>query len=252
MKSPYAILVLLSFLLFPSTMESRNEPGAYWRSVMKDQPMPEAIHKLIPSNSAPKHSNDKTNCHDDVKTTKSSIKNFDDKSDAPIIYLDGRAAPDATIIYRDDRAAPDATIIYRDEQAAPDATIIYRDDKAAPDATIIYRDDKAAPDATIIYRNEQAAPDATIIYRNDRAAPDTTIIYRDDKAEPDATIIYRDDKVTPTTVVYHDDVKTAKSYNKDFDATPHVVATHHGDAGPNDQGKKPSAAPRPTISVHNA
>ena len=173
---------------FASTMESRNEPGAYWRSVMKDQPMPKAIHKLIPSTSAPEHSNDKTNCHDDVKTTKSSANNLEDKSDV-------------TFIFRDERSAPDATINYHDDKAAPDATIIYRDDKAAPDTTIIYGDDKFAPDVSIIYG---------------------------------------------------DDVKTTKSYDKDFDATPDVKETYHGDVGPNYQGKKPYAAPRPKISVYSA
>ncbi|KAF3435598.1 hypothetical protein FNV43_RR22689 [Rhamnella rubrinervis] len=50
MKSPCAILALLPLLLFASTIESRNEPGAYWRTPTNDQPI-----NLKPSPSSPSH-----------------------------------------------------------------------------------------------------------------------------------------------------------------------------------------------------
>ncbi|XP_062095828.1 organ-specific protein P4-like [Humulus lupulus] len=48
------ILALLSLFLIVSYTESRSEPGAgeYWRKVMKDEPMPEAIHGLMASSSS--------------------------------------------------------------------------------------------------------------------------------------------------------------------------------------------------------
>ncbi|KAH7517830.1 hypothetical protein FEM48_Zijuj09G0105900 [Ziziphus jujuba var. spinosa] len=73
MKSASAILVLLSLLLYFNTIESRKDPAEYWRSVMKKQPMPEAIHGLVQSDSTtlvPKRQdfNEKTDCHEKVKS----------------------------------------------------------------------------------------------------------------------------------------------------------------------------------------
>ncbi|KAF3435593.1 hypothetical protein FNV43_RR22684 [Rhamnella rubrinervis] len=72
MKPACALFALLSLLLLMmSTIESRKDPAEYWRSVMKEQPMPEAIHGLVhDSDSAlvPKRqrSNEEknTNCHE--------------------------------------------------------------------------------------------------------------------------------------------------------------------------------------------
>ncbi|KAJ7961949.1 Organ specific protein [Quillaja saponaria] len=47
MKFTSAFLTFLSLLLLANTMEARKDPGEYWRSVMKEQPMPEAIQGLI-------------------------------------------------------------------------------------------------------------------------------------------------------------------------------------------------------------
>ncbi|GMN37415.1 hypothetical protein TIFTF001_006792 [Ficus carica] len=54
-----------------STVESRKDPASeYWRTVMNDQAMPEAIHKLLGynSDSAAKNSNGKTNGHGTPKS----------------------------------------------------------------------------------------------------------------------------------------------------------------------------------------
>ncbi|KAL6270130.1 hypothetical protein ACE6H2_027041 [Prunus campanulata] len=66
MKSLCAILALFSLLLFAKTIESRRDVGKYWKNVMKEQPMPQAIEGLLVdiSDSTPKQKGD---CHEKVK-----------------------------------------------------------------------------------------------------------------------------------------------------------------------------------------
>ncbi|KAJ6739048.1 PROTEIN putative-RELATED [Salix koriyanagi] len=48
MKSFLAALVLFSFLSFVELSDARKEPREYyWKSMMKDEPMPEAIKELF-------------------------------------------------------------------------------------------------------------------------------------------------------------------------------------------------------------
>ncbi|XP_022762312.1 organ-specific protein S2-like [Durio zibethinus] len=68
MKSFLSSFAFLSLLLFADTIAAaRKDAGEYWRAVMKDQPMPEAIEGLIRvdavSSSSSSSSNEKTNCH---------------------------------------------------------------------------------------------------------------------------------------------------------------------------------------------
>ncbi|KAJ6402798.1 hypothetical protein OIU84_014828 [Salix udensis] len=53
MKSFLAVLVLFSFLSFVELSDARKEPREhYWKSMMKDEPMPEAIKELFVEDSA--------------------------------------------------------------------------------------------------------------------------------------------------------------------------------------------------------
>ncbi|KAK8518639.1 hypothetical protein V6N13_018080 [Hibiscus sabdariffa] len=47
MKILFSFLIFCFLLLFVNLSHARKEPGDYWRSVMKDQPMPEAIKGLL-------------------------------------------------------------------------------------------------------------------------------------------------------------------------------------------------------------
>ncbi|XP_039068497.1 uncharacterized protein LOC120214738 [Hibiscus syriacus] len=47
MKTFSAFLIFCFLLLFANLIHARKEPGEYWRSLMKDQPMPEAIKGLL-------------------------------------------------------------------------------------------------------------------------------------------------------------------------------------------------------------
>ncbi|XP_061958137.1 organ-specific protein P4-like [Populus nigra] len=47
MKSSFTLFVLFSLLLFANSINARKDIGGYWRAVMKDQSMPEAIQGLV-------------------------------------------------------------------------------------------------------------------------------------------------------------------------------------------------------------
>ncbi|XP_021829931.1 organ-specific protein S2-like [Prunus avium] len=76
MKSLCAILALFSLILFAGTIESRRDVGKYWKNVMKEQPMPQAIEGLIVdiSDSTPKQ---KADCHEKVKKPFVEVEEFE-------------------------------------------------------------------------------------------------------------------------------------------------------------------------------
>ncbi|KAF5751115.1 organ-specific protein P4 [Tripterygium wilfordii] len=55
MKPILLLFFVFSLLLFVESSYGRKEPGEYWKVIMKDQSMPEAIKNLITQN----HSSDK-------------------------------------------------------------------------------------------------------------------------------------------------------------------------------------------------
>ncbi|KAL9370870.1 hypothetical protein Peur_036010 [Populus x canadensis] len=72
MKSSFAFFVLFSLFSFADVIGARKDTGEYWRAVMKDQPMPEAIQGLIRETTILSSvSNEKADCH----TTESNEKN---------------------------------------------------------------------------------------------------------------------------------------------------------------------------------
>jgi hypothetical protein len=57
------------------SIESRKDPGEYWTSVMKDQPMPEAIQGLVHRDSAPSQPTKNANCDHDHPSMGTRNKN---------------------------------------------------------------------------------------------------------------------------------------------------------------------------------
>ncbi|KAK1431170.1 hypothetical protein QVD17_14454 [Tagetes erecta] len=47
MRSLFLILFLFSLLLLASVNDARKDPEEYWRSVMKDEPMPKALEDVL-------------------------------------------------------------------------------------------------------------------------------------------------------------------------------------------------------------
>ncbi|KAE9447269.1 hypothetical protein C3L33_20843, partial [Rhododendron williamsianum] len=70
MGSLFAFFILFSLVLFGSTIDARPDSGEYWKGVMKDQPMPEVLHGLLPRGSvSPLSTAAKTDCHTSTEAT---------------------------------------------------------------------------------------------------------------------------------------------------------------------------------------
>ncbi|KAF5758767.1 putative organ specific protein [Helianthus annuus] len=48
LKSLSTLITFFSLLLILSRIEARSDPREYWRSVMKDEPMPKTIQDVLP------------------------------------------------------------------------------------------------------------------------------------------------------------------------------------------------------------
>ncbi|KAJ8767186.1 hypothetical protein K2173_013583 [Erythroxylum novogranatense] len=71
MESYSALYFSFLLLLFSNSINARKDVGEYWRGVMKDQPMPEAIRGLARDQPALSNSHDRTKCHS-TDTTETS------------------------------------------------------------------------------------------------------------------------------------------------------------------------------------
>ncbi|XVE66949.1 hypothetical protein DITRI_Ditri08aG0120800 [Diplodiscus trichospermus] len=81
MKSFLAFFSFLSLLLFAGSIAAaRKDAAEYWRAVMKDEPMPEAIEGLLRVD-AVSSTNEKTNCHTptglQIKEEKIIVEDFE-------------------------------------------------------------------------------------------------------------------------------------------------------------------------------
>ncbi|GMJ03538.1 hypothetical protein HRI_004023000 [Hibiscus trionum] len=69
MKSFLPFIAFVSLLLFADTIAAaRKDGGEYWRAVMKDQPMPEALKELVRVEAASTGSEEKTKCSTPAST----------------------------------------------------------------------------------------------------------------------------------------------------------------------------------------
>ncbi|GAY65426.1 hypothetical protein CUMW_241030 [Citrus unshiu] len=82
MKSIFASSIIISLLLFASLGYARKEPGDYWKSIMKDKPMPKALKDLFPQA--------------DERMVKMDhfVKDFDRKSSSVSIIYHRRSEPE--------------------------------------------------------------------------------------------------------------------------------------------------------------
>jgi len=84
MGSLFAFFAIFSLVLFGSTIDARPDSGEYWKGVMEDQAMPEAIHSLLHQASAsPLPTTKQTDCHTSTegthndKTVKAFVNDFE-------------------------------------------------------------------------------------------------------------------------------------------------------------------------------
>ncbi|KAK6946219.1 Organ specific protein [Dillenia turbinata] len=87
MESSYVVFITFSVLLFAGIINARNTPGEYWKAVMNDQTMPEAIKGLINQDLATVLSDEKEDCHPSSKMKKGDwfVREFETKPNV-IIY----------------------------------------------------------------------------------------------------------------------------------------------------------------------
>ncbi|KAK8563152.1 hypothetical protein V6N13_018307 [Hibiscus sabdariffa] len=78
MKTFFSCLIFCFLLLFVNLIHARKEPVDYWRSVMKDQAMPEAIKGLL-------HEDPTGSGLDSGKKMKQFVRDFDSRHSL-IIY----------------------------------------------------------------------------------------------------------------------------------------------------------------------
>ncbi|GMI87953.1 hypothetical protein HRI_002464600 [Hibiscus trionum] len=90
MKTCIVFFILCSFLLFANLNHARKEPRDYWNSVMKDQPMPEAIKGLLHQ--------DQASAMDSGKKMNNFVKDFDSRHSF-IIYHSNLKHKDEDMAY---------------------------------------------------------------------------------------------------------------------------------------------------------
>ncbi|KAF5195776.1 hypothetical protein FRX31_014636 [Thalictrum thalictroides] len=76
--------------MFASTINARTAPEEYWKQVMKDQPMPDALQGLVNSNPSQSVSKDmvKTDCHTSLNTKDNKHLANDVLTDPNLIALE--------------------------------------------------------------------------------------------------------------------------------------------------------------------
>ncbi|XP_009374174.1 organ-specific protein P4 [Pyrus x bretschneideri] len=90
MKSLCATLALFSILLFAKTIESRGGVGEYWKTVMNEQSMPQAIGGLlgdVPDSTPKKKADD---CHENMKKPFVGTEEFEPRPNVSS-YHDGES-----------------------------------------------------------------------------------------------------------------------------------------------------------------
>ncbi|KAE8008509.1 hypothetical protein FH972_005014 [Carpinus fangiana] len=132
-----AWLTLLSLLLLAISIESRKDPGEYWTSVMKDQPMPEAIQGLVHRDSAPSQPTKNANCDHDHPSMGTRNKNQPFAGDF-------EPRPNVSS-YNDDDVGQEEKKFVKDFEPRPSASA-YNDDDV--DQKFV-KDIEPRPDATV-------------------------------------------------------------------------------------------------------
>ncbi|XP_062025059.1 organ-specific protein S2-like [Rosa rugosa] len=133
MNSLCAILALLSFLLFTTTVESRIGAGGYMKNSIKKQPTPGDLRKLVKEqferNNAdlPDDKTEKANCNENGKpNTEFEIVEFEPRPDVTIYHgdiVEFEPRPDVTIYHGDFEPRPDVTIYHGDSEVTESRTL---------------------------------------------------------------------------------------------------------------------------------
>ncbi|KAJ9159922.1 hypothetical protein P3X46_025373 [Hevea brasiliensis] len=154
MKCFFALVVPLVLLLsILSSSNARKDVGEYWRGVMEDKPMPEAIQKILQA------ADEKANCH----TTKNFEPNQGKPFDKKFTLNDFEPRPDVSI-YHDDVGLKGEIEMPLKEKS------FFKDLELIPDVSIYHNDislkAKKPLDETSFVKEFEPRPDVSI-YHND-------------------------------------------------------------------------------------
>ncbi|KAG8645256.1 hypothetical protein MANES_10G047933v8 [Manihot esculenta] len=101
MKSLFALVVPLFLLLsILSSINARKDLDEYWKGVTKDQPVPEAMQKLLQA------SDEKTNCH--------TTKTLEPNADLKIYHNDDFLKEGKSSFLQQFEPRPDVSIYHND------------------------------------------------------------------------------------------------------------------------------------------
>ncbi|XP_021684475.2 organ-specific protein P4-like [Hevea brasiliensis] len=168
MKCFFALVVPLVLLLsILSSSNARKDVGEYWRGVMEDKPMPEAIQKILQA------ADEKANCH--------TTKNFEpNRPDVSIYhndqYLKEGKPFDKKFTLNDFEPRPDVSIYHDDVGLKGEIEMplkeksFFKDLELIPDVSIYHNDislkAKKPLDETSFVKEFEPRPDVSI-YHND-------------------------------------------------------------------------------------
>ncbi|ONH91205.1 hypothetical protein PRUPE_8G098600 [Prunus persica] len=168
MKSLCAILALFSLLLFVKTTYSRRDVGKYWKNVMKEQPMPQAIEGLLVdiSDSTPK---EKADCHEKVKKpfveVDVEVEEFEPKPNA-LVYNAVAAKEDKQPFVKDFEPRPNA-LVYNAFAAKEDKQPFVKDFEPRPNA-LVYNAFAAKEDKQPFVKDFEPRPNAKFAAKEDQ------------------------------------------------------------------------------------
>ncbi|KDP44386.1 hypothetical protein JCGZ_20066 [Jatropha curcas] len=113
MKFFFAFLSIFSLILFSGTINARKDVGEYWSGEMKDQPMPEALQRLVGASSPDSFTStkEKADCH--------TTDNVEPIPDISIYHND--------VILKAKKPLNEKSFLKREFQPRPDVSIYHND-----------------------------------------------------------------------------------------------------------------------------
>ncbi|OIT08873.1 organ-specific protein s2, partial [Nicotiana attenuata] len=120
---------------YTSSTDARKDPGEYWRAVMKDEPMPEAIKHLMPQHSVPL-SKERTDCY-----TSSSLESeaFEPKPILSVYYDDTKLKEaEKSLFTKDFEPRPSATGYHKDAAGLKQEKSFAEDFEPRPNVSVYH------------------------------------------------------------------------------------------------------------------
>ncbi|XP_075112884.1 organ-specific protein P4-like [Nicotiana tabacum] len=135
MKLHVALILLFSFALYTSSTNARKDPGEYWRAVMNDEPMPEAIKHLMPQHSVPL-SIEKTDCYTLPSTGGEA---FEPRPNLSVYHDDAKLKEAEKLLFmKDFEPRPTITGYHDDDAGLKQENPFTEDFKPRPNASVYH------------------------------------------------------------------------------------------------------------------